>query len=102
MTFDLQQVEAAQLSALRDSLLTAVQKFAAGPRVVLIQTCLALAGLALQMMDWEDPVTQMIQNFGQTPQLVPALLQFLTVLPEEITSNSRIPISVSWKPTISQ
>lgn len=102
MTYDLQQVTIPQRAALRTSLVAALQKFAAGPRVVLIQTCVSLAGLALQMMDWQDPVGEMIQTFGQSPVLVPALLQFLTVLPEEVTSNSRIPISVSWIATISR
>jgi transportin-3 len=96
VTFDLQQVENIQRSALRGSLLSALQKFAAGPRVVLIQICLSLAGLALQMPDWDDPVAEIIQALGHNPQLVPSLLQFLTVLPEEVTSNSRIPLSVSW------
>lgn len=94
MTFDLQQVEQSQRSALRDSLIAALQQFATGPRTVLIQICLSLAGLAVQMSDWADPVGEMIRNFGQSPQLVPALLEFLTILPEEVTGNTRIPISV--------
>ena len=40
----------------------------------------------------------MIETFGRNPASVPALLQFLTVLPEEINGNFRIPITVSlWR-----
>ena len=37
----------------------------------------------------------MIQSFGKNPTYVPAMLQFLTILPEEVTSNTKIPITVS-------
>jgi hypothetical protein len=36
----------------------------------------------------------MIAAFGQNPATVPALLQFLTLLPEELNTNTRIPITV--------
>ncbi|KAF8311617.1 ARM repeat-containing protein [Clavulina sp. PMI_390] len=93
VTFDLQQVAPADRMALKQSLVGVMQRFAAGPRVVLVQTCLSLAGLALQLPDWSDPVGDMISALGQNPLLVPALLQFLTVLPEEVSGNTRIPIS---------
>jgi len=38
----------------------------------------------------------MIDSFGSNPAAVPALLQFLTLLPEEIDSNTRIPVTVSY------
>lgn len=37
----------------------------------------------------------MIETFGPIPATVPVLLQFLKVLPEELTGNSRIPVTVS-------
>jgi len=36
----------------------------------------------------------MIDTFGSDPAAVPVLLQFLTLLPEEIDSNTRIPVTV--------
>jgi len=36
----------------------------------------------------------MIDLFGRNPLTVPALLQFLTVLPEELCSNTKIPVTV--------
>ena len=61
---------------------------------MLIQVCLALAGLALQMPEWPNAVRGLIESFGQSPEMVPALLEFLTILPEEVNGNSRIPMSV--------
>ncbi|KAG8932286.1 Nuclear import receptor [Tulasnella sp. 418] len=93
VTHDLHQLDAAQRLGLRDTLLTAIRQYATGPRVVLIQICLALSGLALQMKEWENAVMDVITALGQDPTTVPALLQFLTVLPEEVSSNTRIPMS---------
>ncbi len=80
-----------------DTLLVALQGYVGGPRVIQLRICLALAAMALQMGEeqWPDVVGGMMQRFGNEPQTVGLLLEFLTVLPEEITSNHRIPIEVS-------
>lgn len=46
------------------------------------------------MKEWDDAVGTMITTLGQNPATVPALLTFLTVLPEEVSSNTRIPMTV--------
>lgn len=61
---------------------------------MLVQISLALSGLAIQMKEWDDAVPSLIEGLGRNPVTVSALLQFLTVLPEEISGNTRIPISV--------
>jgi transportin-3 len=60
-----------------------------------VQLSLALSGLALQLPNWDNPVQSMIDLFGRNPATVPILLQFLTVLPEELNGNPRIPVTVS-------
>lgn len=70
-------------------------QYANGPRTVLVQISLALSGLAIQMKEWDEAVPSMIEGLGRNPVTVSALLQFLTVLPEEVSGNTRIPISVS-------
>lgn len=60
----------------------------------MVQLCLALSGLALQFPAWENPIGDLINSFGRDPATVPALLQFLTLLPEEVNSNTKIPITV--------
>lgn len=83
------------LLQLRETLLKALETYHAGPRNILVQLCLAISGLALQLPAWDDPVQDMIDAFGRNPATVPALLQFLTLLPEEVTTNTKIPITVS-------
>ncbi|PWZ00583.1 ARM repeat-containing protein [Testicularia cyperi] len=94
ITFDLEQVPRETRPSLRDTLLTALSGYAAGPRVIQTQLSLALSGLALQMdeSEWPTVVPAMIERFGANPETVPVLLEFLTVLPEEVMTNHRIPI----------
>ena len=94
MTYDLHQVDQANLLPLRDTLLTALREYHSGPRTIVVQLSLAIAGLALQLPAWENVVQNMIDSFGRNPATVPTLLEFLTILPEEVNSNTRIPISV--------
>lgn len=94
MTYDLHQVDEANLPSLRDTLIKCVETYHSGPKTIMTQLCLALSGLALQFPDWGNAVQSLVDAFGRIPAMVPALLQFLTLLPEEITMNSRIPVTV--------
>lgn len=92
-------MDTADVFRLRDTLVTALETYHAGPRTIMVQLCLAISGLALQLPQWEDPVHNMIDSFGRNPTAVPALLQFLTILPEELCTNTKIPVTVSvyWR-----
>lgn len=96
VTYDLNQVDPVNLLSLRDTLVSALQLHHTGPKTIIVQLCLALAGLALQLPQWENAVQSMINGFGQDPATVPALLEFLVLLPEELNTNTRIPITVSF------
>ena len=87
-------MDEANLLPLRDTLLSALREYHSGPRTIVVQLSLAIAGLALQLPAWENVVQNMIDSFGRNPATVPTLLEFLTILPEEVNSNTRIPISV--------
>ena len=50
------------------------------------QLALALADLALQMQSWTSVVSDLIGRFSSDMSTVPALLDVLIVLPEEVTS----------------
>ncbi|KAJ7038295.1 armadillo-type protein [Mycena alexandri] len=93
VTYDLNQVDPANLPSFRDTLVAALERHHAGPRTIIIQLCLAIAGLALQFPAWTNAVQSMIDLFGRNPATVPTLLQFLTILPEELTNNHKIPIT---------
>jgi transportin-3 len=82
---------------LRDTLFTALERYQNGPRTIIVQLCLALSGLAVQLPAWDNPVQSLADLFGRNPATVPVLLQFLTVLPEELASNTKIPITVSFQ-----
>lgn len=90
--YDLNQVNTTDLPGLRDSLLSALQQYSSGPRTIVVQLCLAVAALALQFPTWSNAVSSMIESFGRNPETVPTLLQFLTILPEELC-NTRIPVT---------
>ncbi|KAF9044615.1 ARM repeat-containing protein [Hymenopellis radicata] len=93
VTYDLTQVDVANIPSLRDTLITALQQYQTGPRTIIVQLCLALIGLALQYPEWQNPVQQIVETFGKNPTTVPVLLQFLTLLPEELSSATRYPLT---------
>lgn len=97
MVRDLHQLVDPQAAlSLRDSLLSLLKlKFSKGPRVIITQLCLALAGLALQVPNWERPVQTMMEQLGNQVDTHGILLEFLIVLPEEVRGNTRIPLMVS-------
>lgn len=49
------------------------------------------------MMEWDQVVQGMIDQFGKDVGMVPALLEFLRVLPEE-AGNPKIAMTVSVSP----
>ncbi|KAI0235606.1 Nuclear import receptor, partial [Massospora cicadina] len=72
--------------SLRDSLLEAISSFKDGPPAILTQLCLGLASLVIQLVEWHDAVPHLIRQWGQAAAMRGALLQFLTVLPQEVNS----------------
>ncbi|KAG8864387.1 Nuclear import receptor [Serendipita sp. 405] len=94
VVYDLNQLPSEQLPLLRDTLVSALQQFSSGPRNTLVQISLALSSLAMQMPDWAPTAVQnLIETLGTTPDYVAGLLQFLAVLPDDVSTNTRIPVS---------
>ncbi|KAF7320101.1 hypothetical protein MKEN_00794500 [Mycena kentingensis (nom. inval.)] len=94
VTYDLGQLDPANLPGIRDTFIAALERHHDGARTIIVQLCLAIAGLALQFPAWSPTaVPFMITHFGSNPSTVQTLLQFLTLLPEEVNNNSRIPIT---------
>ena len=73
-------------ASLRDSLLSHVTRFRSGPQPVATQLALAVADLAVQMVEWKDAVGDLISRLACDANSVPILIEILTVLPEEIDS----------------
>lgn len=73
--------------SLRDSLLEHINQVTPATNTVIVtQLCLALADLALQMCLWSSPITDLVEKFSATN--VWALLEIMTVIPEEVMSRS--------------
>jgi len=93
--YDWADLPSSSHDALRGSLLGHLVRFAPGPQPVLTQLCLAVALLSLWMESWATPVSDLIGNLTAPPEQamvkLPALLELLTVLPEE-TENYKVQI----------
>lgn len=99
ITYDLTtQVPEGDLPTLRDQLLLLLKKYAAGPRPVRVQLCVCLAILAIQMRTWKDVLPTVVSALGSDVQSHAAILDFLRVLPEEVTEGRKINLSVRGSP----
>ncbi|KAF8980943.1 Nuclear import receptor [Entomortierella lignicola] len=87
---DFQDLDAAHRASLQESLLGLSMQHKSSPRIIRTQICLALAALSLRMLEWQQPVNHMIGLYGSSPADLPYLLEFLTVLPEEV-NDTRCP-----------
>ena len=66
-----------------------------GPRVIMIQICIAIAALGLQLKTWDTVIEDVVAVCGtSTQQSLEALLQFLAVLPEEAYDGKRMILTV--------
>ncbi|KAI8889030.1 ARM repeat-containing protein [Backusella circina FSU 941] len=95
ITYDLRDLDPTARLQLRDSLVELLVRFAKGPKAIMIQLCLAMADLAIQMLEWKTVVPDLVEKLGKTPESVSCLLEFLKVLPEEMNNNTRLPLSDS-------
>ncbi|KAB2576864.1 Uncharacterized protein DIS24_g6890 [Lasiodiplodia hormozganensis] len=90
IVYDLHQLPRESLSPLRDTLLNVLAAFRAGPKPIRMQLCVCLANLAIQMMEWKDVLPLVVSTLGNDPQSIPCVLDFLRVLPEEVTEGRKI------------
>lgn len=66
--------------------------YAAGPRPIQTQLCVCLASLAIQMLDWKDVLPTVGAALGSSAG--DCVLEFLKILPEEVTEGRKINLSV--------
>jgi hypothetical protein len=95
ITYDLgTQISEADLPALRSQLLLLLKKYAPGPKPVRVQLCVCLAILAIQMQSWKDVLPTVVSTLGNDVASHACILDFLRVLPEEVTEGRKITLSV--------
>lgn len=90
ITYDVGQIPADALPALRNQVLELLKSFATGPRPIRIQLCVCLAILAIQMTGWKDVVPMVVSTLGNDADSHACILDFLKVLPEEVTEGRKI------------
>lgn len=90
--FDLDQLPPDSVVALRDSVLNLLVGFAAGPRPIQVQLCVCLSSLAIQMLGWKDVLGTVGAALGSSAG--DCVLEFLKVLPEEVSEGRKINLSV--------
>ena len=84
---DLSELPRDQLPSLRDSLLGFLSKYKDGPRAIRIQLCIALAHLAIQMLEWHNVIEYVGSALGNDAGY--CILEFLKILPEELNNVTR-------------
>jgi hypothetical protein len=95
ITYDLStQVPESDLPALRSQLLVLLKRYAPGPKPVRVQLCVCLAILAIQMREWNDVLPMVVSSLGSDVESHACILDFLRVLPEEVTEGRKINLSV--------
>lgn len=94
IVFDLDQLPAESVVALRDSVLNLLVAFASGPRPIQTQLCVCLASLAIQMLTWKDVLATVGSALGSSAG--DCVLEFLKILPEEVTEGRKINLSVCF------
>lgn len=97
--YDLEQLPQEHRLPLRDTLVHALKNATSGPKAIVTQLCIALSDLLLQVPEWTNALQEMIDQLGSTPDTVAALLEFLSILPQEMTGETRIRVSVGHAPT---
>lgn len=94
ITYDLHQLPDSNHEPLRDSLLTLLQAYTSGPRPIRTQLCVCIASLAIQMTAWKNVIAMVGSAVGNSSDGLDALLDFLRILPEEVTEGRKINLSV--------
>lgn len=73
-------------------MLNQLAAFASGPRPIQTQLCVGLANLAIQMTSWKDVLVTVGSALGD--KAGDCVLEFLKILPEEVTEGRKINLSV--------
>lgn len=90
ITYDTSQLPHDTLATLRDQILALLKAYASGPRPIRVQLCVCLAILAIQMLEWNGVIASVVNALGNDTASHACILEFLKVLPEEVTEGRKI------------
>lgn len=91
-TYDLQQLPEASFPQIRQSMLALLKTYAPKEKLIRVQLSLAVCQMALQDLHWHSAMND-ISGALSAPEAVPALLEFLKSLPEELTDSNKTPLT---------
>ncbi|CAM6046725.1 unnamed protein product [Sphagnum compactum] len=92
-------------SALQNALLMSAKKFSNGPPQLLTQICVALSALVLRAVEWRKPVEQLFASLNELQGQGTgsnAVLELLTVLPEEVIEDQTVSVDSGMRWQFSQ
>lgn len=90
ISYDLHQVPIEARLGLKNSIINLIKMNSVHRSTVIsVQMSAALADLALQLLQWKDVMAEMVSEFGSSAATMPCLLEFLKVLPEELSDPKR-------------
>ena len=92
-TYDLSQLPDASLKALRGSLIDLLAEYATKDKLIRVQLSLCLCQIALQDLEWHGAVSDITARLGTSMESIPAILEFLKILPEELTLSNKTPLT---------
>ncbi|SCU95168.1 LADA_0G13982g1_1 [Lachancea dasiensis] len=87
VTYDLAQLDGG-IGDFKTSLLDLIVKHS--QKLIVTQLCIALARLAIQHLEWRNPISEIIESLNQFPH---KLVEFLKILPEETLDIKSTPLS---------
>lgn len=90
IVFDFYQLPREALPQLRDSIISLLATYAKGPKPIRTQLCVCLANVAIQMLEWKDVLQTVVGALGSDPNSIACVLEFIHVLPEEVTQGRKI------------
>ncbi|KAI8369742.1 armadillo-type protein [Blakeslea trispora] len=89
ITYDLRELDLKARLQLRDGLIDRLSQITDSSKVVMVQLCLAIAILAIQLLEWKSVLNDLVEKFNNSPKSRVCLLEILKLLPEEMNQNAR-------------
>ncbi|KAI9480494.1 MAG: armadillo-type protein [Benjaminiella poitrasii] len=94
ITYDLRELDVEARLQLRDSLIELAWQSSQSEKAVMIQLCLAVSLLAIQLLQWKTVIADLVNKFGHSnSQGLICLLEILKILPEEMNGNTKLPLT---------
>ncbi len=95
IAYDVDQLDLQSRQSLLNSIVALLYTHRHSSKAMVTQLVLAMADLSALLLDYVDPIGLMIQTYSQDPDMISIILEFLTVLPEEVHDNRFLTNEVS-------